>query len=186
NSKKGGNVNTLIIVIAIIGIALVGYVLLGGKNDDNTEKSNKNSNNSSSKNSSDASESEYAKLEDIVPGIEINTEELSSKAKFYPYESDGIAMEVLALKATDGSVRVTFNTCQVCYPSGRGYYIQEGDELVCQNCGNRFPQDAVGITRGGCNPVPIDNEFKAEDGSNIIIDKTFLDDNKAIFSNWKI
>lgn len=36
------------------------------------------------------------------------------------------------------TIRTAFNTCQVCYSSGRGYYVQEGNVLVCQNCGNRF------------------------------------------------
>ena len=45
-------------------------------------------------------------------------------------------MEIVAVKALDGSIRTAFNTCQVCYNSGRGYYQQEGNELVCQNCGN--------------------------------------------------
>jgi len=40
-------------------------------------------------------------------------------------------MEVLALKAKDRTIRTALNTCQVCYASGKGYYVQEGDVLVC-------------------------------------------------------
>ena len=60
-----------------------------------------------------------------------------------------------------------FNTCQVCYDSGRGYYVQEGDVLVCQNCGNRFSAEQVELIKGGCNPVPIDSENKTDDGTTI-------------------
>jgi hypothetical protein len=96
-----------------------------------------------------------------------------------------LVMEVLALKAKDGSIRTAFNTCQVCYSTGKGYYVQQGDELVCQNCGNRFKPEKVGIVKGGCNPVPIAEYGKADDGKIIKVDKTYLNKNKSYFSNWK-
>lgn len=117
--------------------------------------------------------------------IKIKKEEISSTAKFYPYESEGIKMEFLAVKASDGTIRTALNTCQVCYPTGRGYYIQEGDELVCQNCGNRFRLDMIEVIKDGCNPVPILDENKTDDGTNIIIDNTFLGKNRDLFKNWK-
>lgn len=118
-------------------------------------------------------------------GITINTKDVTATAKFYPYEASGIKMEVLAVKAKDGTVRTAFNTCQVCYPSGRGYYKQEGDELVCQNFGNRFKVDMVGLAKNGCNPIPITDKNKTVNGNNIVVSKDFLDQNKALFSNWK-
>lgn len=121
----------------------------------------------------------------FTAAVEIKKADITSQAKFYPYEADGIKMELLALKASDGSVRTAFNTCQVCYSSGKGYYVQEGNELVCQNCGNRFAADQVGVKKGGCNPVPISSSSKTEDDNTIKIDKGFLDNNKAYFSNWK-
>ena len=94
-------------------------------------------------------------------------------------------MEILAVRAPDGSIRTAFNTCQVCYNSGRGYYKQSGDELVCQNCGNRFKANAVEIEIGGCNPVPILGENKTDDGTTIVIPQKFLEQNKGLFGNWK-
>lgn len=111
--------------------------------------------------------------------------EVSAKATFYPYKVGKTQMEVLALKAPDGSIRTAFNTCQVCYDSGRGYYKQEGNVLVCQNCGNRFQASQVEKEKGGCNPVPIFKENKTDDGTNIVIKGKFLQDNKALFGNWK-
>jgi len=35
-------------------------------------------------------------------------------------------MEVLAVKAPDGTIRTAMNTCKICYDSGAGYYVQEG------------------------------------------------------------
>ena len=94
-------------------------------------------------------------------------------------------MEIIALKAPDGTIRTAFNTCQVCYDSGRGYYVQEGDVLVCQNCGNRFSADQVELVKGGCNPVPILAENKTDNGATITIPKDFLEQNKDLFGNWR-
>lgn len=67
----------------------------------------------------------------------------------------------------------------------KGYYKQEGDDLVCQNCGNRFKAEQVEKIKGGCNPVPITKENKTEDGATITISMDFLKEAKEIFQNWK-
>lgn len=116
--------------------------------------------------------------------LKILKSEVSETAKFYPYKVGKTDMEVLAVKASDGTIRTAFNTCQVCFDSGRGYYIQEGDELVCQNCGNRFQLDQVEKIKGGCNPVPVLEENKTDDGTNIIISQAFMEANEGLFGNW--
>lgn len=110
---------------------------------------------------------------------------ISSTATFYPTTVNGTKIEVLAVKAPDGTIRTAFNTCQVCYSSGRGYYEQSGDVLVCQNCGNRFKMSAVEVEKGGCNPVPIMPENKTVDASNITISAAYLKQAAALFQNWK-
>lgn len=117
--------------------------------------------------------------------LKIAVADVTDKASFYGYEMDGQTIEVLAVKASDGSIRTAFNTCQVCYSSGRGYYEQEGDYLVCQNCGNRFGANEVETSKGGCNPVPIFSENKTEDNASITISREFLEQAKDIFENWK-
>ncbi len=117
--------------------------------------------------------------------ITIVMSEVTETAKFIPYKAGNTKMEIIALKAPDGSIRTAFNTCQVCYDSGRGYYVQEGDVLVCQNCGNRFKASQVEIIKGGCNPVPIDKDNKTDNGTTITISGDFLGQNKGLFGNWK-
>lgn len=117
--------------------------------------------------------------------IEILKEEITEKASFYSYEMDGTALEVMAVKATDGTVRTAFNTCQVCYSSGRGYYKQNGTYLVCQNCGNAYISDEVELMTGGCNPVPIMESDKTETSDKIIISRELLEKYQVIFANWK-
>lgn len=128
-----------------------------------------------------ATDAPAAKSGDLV----INIKDISETAKFYPTEVDGVKMEVLAVKAPDGSIRTALNTCQVCYDSGRGYYVQEGDVLVCQNCGNRFRTSDVEKVKGGCNPVPIMPEYKVVDENTITIPAELLKEAKVLFSNWK-
>ncbi len=124
---------------------------------------------------------ESVKDADIV----IPLADIDDKAAFYPAEIDGTRLEVIAVKAPDGTVRTAFNTCQVCYDSGRGYYEQDGDVLVCQNCGNRFPMSRVEVESGGCNPVPIFDGNKTVDESSITIPLEVLKQAAVIFSNWK-
>lgn len=123
----------------------------------------------------------------ILPNgdLRIPKKEVTAKATFYQYKLDGVLMEVLALRAPDGTVRTAFNTCQVCYSSGRGYYVQQGDVLVCQNCHNRFKASQVEIVRGGCNPLPITAELKTEDADSVTIAKSVFVEAKPFFLEWK-
>lgn len=115
----------------------------------------------------------------------IKTDDLSEDAAFYPIEVDGTEMEVIAVKDAEGTIRTAFNTCQICYDSGNGYYKQEGDKLVCQNCGNSFTMDQVGETAGGCNPYPILDDDKTVTEDEIQISYDFLKESSDIFANWK-
>lgn len=115
----------------------------------------------------------------------INAKDVTEAAKFYPYQAGDTYMEVIAVKASDGTVRTAFNTCQVCYDSGQGYYRQSGNKVICQNCGNVFGVDDIEKIKGGCNPVPIMSENKIIDGDNIAISEQFLNENKGFFADWK-
>lgn len=117
--------------------------------------------------------------------LRIQVKDITEQAAFYPVTVDGVKMEVLAVKAPDGTIRTAFNTCQVCYDSGRGYYVQEGNVLVCQNCGNRFRTSDVEKVKGGCNPLPIMPEDKTVDETTITIPVEVLRQAKEFFIDWK-
>ena len=106
--------------------------------------------------------------------LSIPIAELDENAHFYTADVDGVPVEVVAAKLADGSVRTAFNACQVCYDSGRGYFKQEGSELVCQNCGNRYTMDQVGLNAGGCNPVPIGEADRSSDGTTLTVSADVL------------
>jgi uncharacterized membrane protein len=132
----------------------------------------------------------FAQVNTVKPAIKdkdlvIPVAEITANATFYPVDIDGTRLEVIAVKAPDGTIRTAFNTCQVCYGSGRGFYKQSGTVLVCQNCGNRFRMSQVEVRSGGCNPVPIFAQNKTVDATNITISKDFLVQAKSIFARWK-
>jgi uncharacterized membrane protein len=123
--------------------------------------------------------------ETVNKDIVIQVKDITETAKFYPAVIDGTRLEVFAVKAPDGSIRTAFNTCQVCYASGRGYYKQIGSVIVCQNCGNKFALNRVEVESGGCNPVPIFPQNKTVSAETITIPVDFLRKAKVIFGNWK-
>jgi uncharacterized membrane protein len=170
NTNNKLDIKKLVIIAAsaIVVIAIAFSIKLpGSKTEDTTKRA------------SDIIET--VKDKDVIIPIKNITE----KASFYPVEIGGTKLEVIAVKAPDGSVRTAFNTCQVCYSSGRGYYEQEGDQLICQNCGNAFGMSDVEVTKGGCNPVPISSEFKTVSEDEITISKDVLEQASVIFTNWK-
>ena len=115
----------------------------------------------------------------------IPVSELSGTIRVYPASVNGTEMEIIAVQDSGGNVRTAFNTCRICYDSGRGYYEQQGSDLVCQNCGNRFPIDLIGTETGGCNPYPIpEADLISADGS-ILISYDFLEASRVLFLNWK-
>ena len=118
-------------------------------------------------------------------GLTISVDELSTTPTFYPYKAGNMKMEIIALKASDGTYRTAYNTCQVCNNSGKGYYKLEGDTLVCQNCGNRFKPDQVEKEKGGCNPVPILDDSKTESDGKIVISVNTLQEASSLFKTWK-
>jgi hypothetical protein len=122
---------------------------------------------------------------DAASDLVIPISEITSEASFYAVEVGSTQMEVIAVEAPDGTIRTAFNTCQVCYSSGRGYYVQDGDSLVCQNCLNRFSMSDVEVESGGCNPVPIMPGDKTVTEDSIIVSGEFLSSARDIFANWK-
>lgn len=166
-------------LVVILAFALIFFKISSGAETD--LKANVGNNANTAKTANSGNSANAANL----PNIVIPKSEVTEIAKFYPVVVDGIKMEVLAVRAPDGSIRTAMNTCQVCYNSGRGYYKQEGNELVCQNCKNRFQISQVEKIKGGCNPVPILDQNKIDDGTNITISGSYLEQNKDLFARWK-
>ncbi len=85
------------------------------------------------------------------------------KARFYTYRepSSGKEIDFFVLKSSDGVIRAAIDACDVCYPFKKGYR-QEGDEMVCNNCGRRFPSIRVNDVTGGCNPAALTRSVQGD------------------------
>lgn len=154
----------VVIVIAVLCIAVP--KLTGGNEDTQTTQSRS---------------AAPASANDIV----IDQSAVSEKATFYDFDANGLTVEVFAVKASDGTIRLALNTCQVCNGSPYAYFVQQGDNFICQNCKNAFARDSIGLIHGGCNPVPItEGDYQISDGK-ITISSAFLQQYAPSFSNWK-
>ena len=99
------------------------------------------------------------------------------KAHFYTYKAGGKDVQFFVIKSRDGVVRTALNACDVCFREKKGY-TQDGEYLVCNNCGQRFHSTKVMEVKGGCNPSPLARTF---DAKNVIIREADLRAGVAYF-----
>jgi uncharacterized membrane protein len=87
------------------------------------------------------------------------------KARYFEHKGGSITIRYFVLKSSDGVIRAAFDACDVCWRGGKGY-AQDGDFMVCRNCGQRFKSTQVNEVKGGCNPAPLDR--RVENGTVVI------------------
>ncbi len=80
---------------------------------------------------------------------------------YYKIELNGKDIKFFILMDNEGVLRAAFDACDVCYPEGKGYR-QEGDFMICNNCGQQFHESKINVIKGGCNPAPVDRIFDQE------------------------
>jgi len=101
------------------------------------------------------------------------------KARHYQLKaSDGKGINFFILKSSDGVIRAAFDACDVCWRAGLGYY-QDGDVMVCRNCGQRFASVKVNEVRGGCNPAPLNRTMV---GDQVVIKVKDILDGRQYFN----
>ena len=113
--------------------------------------------------------------------ISINADTLTLNPMYINYDSNGTNIQLIAVKGSDGTPRLSLNTCQVCNPSPMAYFKEQNGRLVCQNCGNVFTIDSVGETTGGCNPMYIDYK---NTGGKLTVSAADLDTYADQFASW--
>jgi uncharacterized membrane protein len=87
------------------------------------------------------------------------------KARFYRFQGQSGPIDFFLVRSQDGVVRAAFDTCDVCYRERKGYR-QEGNDMVCNNCGQHFRTDLVNVVKGGCNPAPLHRQV---DNDKVVI-----------------
>jgi len=112
--------------------------------------------------------------------ITIPLSEITETAKFYEYDSSGTKIRFFAIKAKDGSIKTAFDACDVCFGSKKGYR-QEGNNMICNNCGNKYPISGLGTKNlggGGCWPGYLPSKIQ---GESLIIENSKLEEGKYGF-----
>jgi len=105
------------------------------------------------------------------------------KARHFEHVAGEFNIKYFVLKSSDGIIRAAFDACDVCWPAGKGYF-QEGDYMVCRNCGRKFGSVLVNEVKGGCNPAPLNR--RVENGKVVIEVKDILDGRRYFNFSGKV
>lgn len=87
------------------------------------------------------------------------------EAHYFIYDGDDLTVKFFVVKSPDGKIRAAFDACDVCYHAKKGY-TQDGEFMICNNCGRRFHSDRINVIEGGCNPAPLK---RLERDGNLVI-----------------
>ena len=83
-------------------------------------------------------------------------------ARFYRYTTAaGRQIRFFVMRSADGVIRAAFDACDTCWQQRKGYH-QEGDDMVCNNCGRHFRSTSINVVQGGCNPAPIERSITGD------------------------
>ena len=91
--------------------------------------------------------------------VKIPLSEISNQAEWYEQGE----INYFVVKAQDGSIKAAFDACDVC--GGSKGYRQEGNDMVCNNCGRHFNINQLGeknIYGGGCWPGHLQSEIQGD------------------------
>ena len=95
-----------------------------------------------------------------------------SSLHFYTVNVGGSSLRFLVIHQTSGNYTVALDACQICGWSG---YRQQGQNVVCRNCGATIYIPSIG-EKGGCNPVPV--KSAVQDGA-VIVDLSAFNESAA-------
>lgn len=115
--------------------------------------------------------------------IIIKESDITDTVVYISYEYEGVTIGLLAVRDSNGNVKVVVNTCQACGGSPYAYFVQVENKIQCQNCGNMFVIDNLdNLVEDGCNPISIE---KQNENGIITIGTEQLKKIKEKFENWK-
>jgi len=90
-----------------------------------------------------------------------------SSLHFYTADVNGTVIRFLVIHQTNGDYATALDACQIC---GRAGYRQEGQNIMCRNCGASIYVPSIG-DHGGCNPIPVKSSVAR---GEVIVDLTAL------------
>lgn len=140
---KGTSVKIIVIASLVVVAAVAGWLIMGQGGSDG-----------------------YAALKAENGEVRIDLAKVDDgQAHYFTHETNGTNVDFFVVKSVDGVMRAAFDACDVCYHAKKGYR-QEGDSMVCNNCGMKFRSDLVNEVKGGCNPAPLNRRVE---GDQIVI-----------------
>ena len=98
-------------------------------------------------------------------------------ASYFVYHANGTDIKFFVLRASDGTVRAALDSCTSCYHAKLGYR-QDGETMICNNCGMGFKSTDVGHITGGCSPIPLKN---SQDGKTLVVKVKDLEEGAKYF-----
>ena len=154
NKPKKNPTMIIGIVVVVVALGVAGYFAVGN---------------------SGGATGDYVKTSDSV---KISLASLDGGAKFFDHTvSTNTSVRFFALKSADGKYRAAMDACDTCYHARKGYR-QEGDEMVCNNCGLKFHSTLINEVSGGCNPVGLPRTIE---GDHLVIKSSELESRSRYF-----
>jgi len=92
-----------------------------------------------------------------------------SSLHYYTADVDGSVIRFLVIHRQNGDFATALDACQICGASG---YRQEGQNVICRNCGAAIYIPSIGQS-GGCNPIAVTSRVE---GGEVIVELSALSD----------
>lgn len=105
---------------------------------------------------------QHSKVKAVDGQVRIPVQDVDDgKAHYYQYDNGQTEIKFFVVRSQDGVLRAAFDACDVCFPAKKGY-SQDGDYMICNNCGRRFHSTQINVVEGGCNPAPLQREMAGD------------------------
>src|ERR1700685_4078935 len=91
----------------------------------------------------------------------------NSSLHFYTADVNGNVIRFMVIHKQNGDYATALDACQIC---GRAGYRQEGQNVICRNCGAAIYIPSIGES-GGCNPIAVKSRVE---GGQVIVDVSAL------------
>lgn len=166
--------NNLYLIGVILALGLLGSAYFFS---DNPQKKEENQKSQEKQQSSDGQNlNQYQFLGEKGETVNLENKEVKlpasifsdNQARFYNVKMpDDKTVYFFVVKDKNEIYRAAANACAVCFKTYKGFR-QEGDEIVCNNCGNRYPVEKIATEKGGCNPGPINPNLEVSNGDVVI------------------
>ncbi len=159
SEKKGGFLLPTVIAVLLVAGLAGGYMVFSGQSDTTTTAAVRNL----------PQAAQPADVNRVTYPVAMFAD---GKARHFDFKDGRYTIRYFVIQSADGVLRAAFDACDVCWPAGKGYY-QDGDVMVCRNCGRKFASTKVNEVKGGCNPAPLNRRVE---GDTLVIE---VDDIRA-------